>query len=191
MDLLRQPLIAKLNYVGRPIYITSVATFKLALCFEALRFVDRSGKKQYRLAIRSAILFITITSVVSLLVLLLYCQPVRKAWTPQIPGHCFATRPLFYGTSGITVVCDLIAFSLPVFSVLRLQLQKDKKTRLISLLLLGFLTTLCSILRMVQTETIIRTGDSTMFVVWGVIEMCIGVSKVESGIIDHTVVARY
>ena len=41
--------------------------------------------------------------------------------------------------------------------------------------LLGLFTTICSIMRMVQIITIAKTGNSTMLVLWGTIEMNVGV----------------
>lgn len=41
--------------------------------------------------------------------------------------------------------------------------------------LLGLFTTVCSIMRMVQIITIAKTGNSTMLVLWGTIEMNVGV----------------
>ena len=41
--------------------------------------------------------------------------------------------------------------------------------------LLGAFTTVCSIMRMVQIITIAKNGNSTMLVLWGVIELNVGV----------------
>lgn len=41
--------------------------------------------------------------------------------------------------------------------------------------LLGAFTTVCSIMRMVQIITISKNGNSTMLVLWGVIELNVGV----------------
>lgn len=41
---------------------------------------------------------------------------------------------------------------------------------------LGLFTTICSIMRLYQITIIARNGNSTMLVLWGTIEMNVGVS---------------
>lgn len=168
--------LCQINYAGRPIYIIALTAFKIALCLETLRFLRRTAKTMCRKFIKGAIAFIIISHVATTLALLLYCRPIRKAWIPRLEGRCLSPGPLFYGTAAVTVVCDLIAFSLPVFVIFLLKIQHEKKVRLVCLLLLGFLTTVCSILRMLQTETVIANGDSTLLILWGTVEACVGVS---------------
>jgi hypothetical protein len=56
-------------------------------------------------------------------------------------------------------------------------MDKRKKYGLIGLFLLGLLTTVCSIMRMTQIPVIATgNGNSTMLVLWGNIEMNVGVS---------------
>jgi uncharacterized membrane protein HdeD (DUF308 family) len=119
--------------------------------------------------------FIVISHIAIALALMLYCEPVRKAWSPHIPGTCLSPGPLFYGTAGVSILCDLIAFSLPLTVLYPIRNVNRDKRRLVVLLFFGFLTTVCSIIRMVQTRTVVEKGDSTDLILWGVIETCVGV----------------
>ncbi|KAG9664363.1 hypothetical protein KCU64_g710, partial [Aureobasidium melanogenum] len=165
----------QLNYAGRPIYIAALASFKIALCCETLRMIQITSETTLRVVIKGTVVFVSLSHVAIALALMLYCRPVRKAWNPHIQGKCISPGPLFYGTASVSIVCDLIAFSMP-FAVLypRRNINRDIP-RLIVLLFFGFLTTICSIVRMLQIRTVVQNGDSTMLILWGVIEACIGV----------------
>jgi hypothetical protein len=62
---------------------------------------------------------------------------------------------------------------------MQLQINNRRKAALIGMFVLGLFTTICSIMRMVQIITIAKTGNSTMLVLWGTIEMNVGVSPVD------------
>jgi hypothetical protein len=65
---------------------------------------------------------------------------------------------------------------LPVHKLCSLQLRRAKQVSIIGYNLLGLLTPVCSVLRICQVDTMLENGDPTMFVVWGVAEICVGVS---------------
>lgn len=54
-----------------------------------------------------------------------------------------------------------------------------KKISLTGLFLLSFLTSVFSIIRICQVEAMLKTGDSTMLVMLGTIEICTGVRTVK------------
>ena len=83
----------------------------------------------------------------------------------------------FYGLAAVTILFDVVIFFLPIPLLLRLNISTKKKFALVCVFLLGLLTTVCSVMRMVQIITIAKTGNSTMLVLWGVIELNIGVSS--------------
>lgn len=95
---------------------------------------------------------------------------------PGTDGRCLATKPLFYGTSIAMLVTNLVAILLPIPLLCKLRLTRAERVRSIALILLGLLTPVCSLARICQIETMIKHGDSTMLVVWGTLENCVGVS---------------
>jgi hypothetical protein len=126
-----------------------------------------------------AIFIMTLAQLVLILLFLLRCQPPKKAWLPHAQGNCFGRGPLLYGTSVTTIVCDLFAFLQPFPIFLKTQISMKKKISLTGLFLLSFLTSVCSIIRICQVEAMLKTGDSTMLVMLGTIEICTGVRTVE------------
>lgn len=71
---------------------------------------------------------------------------------------------------------DLVIFLMPIPLLTRIQINLRRKIALIAIFMLGLFTTVCSIMRMIQIITISKTGNSTMLVLWGTIEMNVGVS---------------
>ena len=109
------------------------------------------------------------------LVLIFQCSPVRKSWYPLTPGTCLPNDATFYGLAAISIFFDVFIFFLPIPLLLSLNIDARKKIVLCGVFLLGLLTTVCSIMRMYQITAIAKTGNSTMLVLWGVIELNIGV----------------
>lgn len=66
---------------------------------------------------------------------------------------------------------------IPIPVLLKLNVSRSKKAGLIGIFLLGLFTTICSIMRYLQIDRIqFGDGNSTMLVLWGVIEFNVGVS---------------
>lgn len=91
------------------------------------------------------------------------------------PGKCLPNDSTFYGLAAVTIFYDCVIFLLPIPLLLRVQINTRRKIALMGVFLLGLFTTLCSIIRMVQIRTIAKTKNSTMLVLWGTIEMNVGV----------------
>ena len=77
---------------------------------------------------------------------------------------------------GMTIFFDLCIFLLPIPLLVGVQMKARRKYALIGVFLLGLFTTVCSVLRMIQIIRISKDGNSTGLVLWGTIEMNVGVS---------------
>ncbi|KAI9776701.1 MAG: hypothetical protein M1839_009428 [Geoglossum umbratile] len=75
----------------------------------------------------------------------------------------------------VTIAFDVIIFSIPIPLLAKVQIKPRRKYALIGVFLLGLFTTVCSVLRMIQIIRISRDGNSTGLVLWGTIEMNVGV----------------
>lgn len=151
--------------------------FKVALCIAYLRILRRTTtSKIYKYLIWSVMVACILGHVIGTLVLIFQCRPVRKSWLPLTTGTCLPNNTTFYGLAAVTIFFDVVIFFLPIPLLLSLNMELAKKLILCGVFLLGLLTTVCSILRMVQIGAIATTGNSTMLVLWGVIELNVGVS---------------
>lgn len=76
----------------------------------------------------------------------------------------------------VTIISDVAVALVPVPVLLRLNIKNEKKVALIGIFALGLFTTLCSIFRYLEISRIQSgDGDSTMLVLWGVVEFNVGV----------------
>jgi len=60
--------------------------------------------------------------------------------------------------------------------IMKLQMNTRKKVGLAGVFLLGIFTTVCSIMRLTQVKSIITGADVTGLILWGTVEMNVGVS---------------
>lgn len=188
----------RLNYVGRPIYQLGVSFFKIALLISYLRLLKGTDRTTYRKVIKTTMALVFLAHLGCSLALIFACSPVRRpkffhplatgftdglypqiqeSWNPAIAGNCLPTLSSFMAYSLITIVSDVIVIVLPVPLLLKLNMSLNKKIGLVVMLLLGLFTTLCSVFRCLQIRKISNgNGNSTLLVLWGVIEFNVGVS---------------
>jgi hypothetical protein len=159
--------------------MTGIMGFKVALCFAYLRITGgnlKAEKSRYRLFIWGMMAFSIISHLAGTLALVFQCSPVRKSWRPLTPGTCLPKVAFFYALAVITIFCDVVIFLMPIPLLLKIQINIRKKVGLVAVFALGLFTTVCSIMRMIQIQVISANGNSTMLVLWGTIEMNVGVS---------------
>lgn len=157
--------------------MAGITGFKVALCLAYLRITGNRIKSRYRTAIWTVMLFAIFSHLGGTLVLLFQCNPIRKSWRPRTPGKCLPNDTTFYILAAITIFCDVVIFLMPIPLLMKLQINLRRKMGLIGIFALGLFTTVCSVMRMVQIITIAKNGNSTMLVLWGTIEMNVGVSN--------------
>ncbi|KAL8968542.1 MAG: hypothetical protein Q9183_002417, partial [Haloplaca sp. 2 TL-2023] len=164
-----------INFAGRPFYMAGILGFKVALCIGYLRIIQTSSHPKYKTTIYATGLSAIAGHLAGTLVLIFQCSPVHKSWLPETPGTCLPNDATFFALAAITIFFDVVIFVLPIPLLLKLKIGFKKKAGLVVVFLLGLLTTVCSIMRMVQITTIAETGNSTMLVLWGVIELNVGI----------------
>lgn len=118
--------------------------------------------------------------------LIFACTPVYKSWRPLTEGTCLPPGPSFTAYAVVTIVSDVIVAVLPIPMLLSLNIQLSKKLGLIGIFILGLFTTLCSVFRYLQINRIqYGDGNSTMLILWGVVEFNVGVSDSLTGLSEH------
>lgn len=85
--------------------------------------------------------------------------------------------PTFEALAVVTIAFDIIIFLLLIPVLWTLQMSHRRKIALSGIFLLGLFTTVCSVLRMARIPALAVDGNSTFLVLWGTIEMNVGVSK--------------
>ncbi|KAM3075385.1 hypothetical protein ACMFMG_007176 [Clarireedia jacksonii] len=163
------------NFAGRPFYMMGILGFKISLCFSYLRILSK-GQPAYRMLVWVTLILCVLAHLAGTLVLILNCHPVKRSWRPKTPGSCLPFGPTNYGLASTTIAFDVIIFFLPIPFLYSLNMNNRKKFGIIGVFALGLFTTVCSIMRMTQIPVIATgSGNSTMLVLWGNIEMNVGI----------------
>ncbi|KAI3401449.1 hypothetical protein diail_10883 [Diaporthe ilicicola] len=71
------------------------------------------------------------------LVAFLQCQPMRKIWLPEIPGHCIDNNKFFIGNAVPNIFTDCAIMALPAYEISRLRMGYSQKIGLAGIFLLG------------------------------------------------------
>ncbi|KAL8899585.1 MAG: hypothetical protein Q9207_006121 [Kuettlingeria erythrocarpa] len=167
---------AVINFAGRPFYMVGILGFKVALCLACLRILHGSMRRRYKFVIKMVMSIAILSHSIGILILLFQCRPVAKSWNPDLEGTCLPDGPTFYGLASVTILFDIIIIPLPIPALLQLQISKAKRLVLSAVFALGVFTTGCSALRVYQIHQMTKTDDSTGLVLWGVVELNVGVS---------------
>jgi len=153
-----------------------ISFFKVALLISYLRLFKGTNHTIYRRVVWMAIVFVIAGHLGCSLTLILACRPVHKSWDPKTPGTCIASGPSFTAYAIVTIISDIIVAIIPIPVLVHLKVSTGKKVGLIVIFLLGLFTTLCSVFRYMQINRIeYGDGNSTMLILWGVIEFNVGV----------------
>ncbi|KAL8398148.1 hypothetical protein RB596_005614 [Gaeumannomyces avenae] len=163
------------NFGGRPIYQMGISFFKVALLISYLRLFQGTSHRGYRAAVWITIVAVVLGHLGCSLSLVLACDPVYKSWEPLTPGTCLPPGPSFTGYAIVTIVSDIAVTIIPLPVLIQLNVSLSKKIGLVFIFVLGIFTTICSVLRYLQIDRIqFGDGNSTMLVLWGVIEFNVG-----------------
>ncbi|PSK46204.1 hypothetical protein B9Z65_5172 [Elsinoe australis] len=166
----------KLNYAFRFLYCIAVSFFKFALCFSYLRITNRSlSMRTYRKIILGTMAFTFSFMIYYCAIVIFACTPIYKYWHRQIPGKCLPSPVVYISPAAITIVVDVVLFVLPIPLVLPLRMNRRRKIGLIMAFFLGFITTLCSVLRLRGTVHVPQTGDPQYLIRWAIAEANIGI----------------
>ncbi|KAH7041603.1 uncharacterized protein B0I36DRAFT_205490, partial [Microdochium trichocladiopsis] len=93
------------------------------------------------------------------------CNPVQKTWDVTVQGTCINTAALYIATAVLGVVSDLLLLAMPIPIVLGLQLRTFQKAGIILLFVIGSMTLVTSIVRLVLLFPMLVDFDQTWAVV--------------------------
>ncbi|KAK1141820.1 hypothetical protein N8T08_008485 [Aspergillus melleus] len=111
----------------------------------------------------------------------LTCIPFRKLWDPAIPGGCIDLPKFYYGLQIPNIVTDAIILAMPMKVVWNLHVPKTQKVALSGIFLLGFLTLIFDIIRLVAMVDLSEAGNDITYAqtqpsVWTCIEPAVGIT---------------
>ncbi|KAG9187659.1 hypothetical protein G6011_05530 [Alternaria panax] len=72
---------------------------------------------------------------------ILRCQPIRKYWQPEVPGHCVESKQYIFGVIGVTIGTDVLVALIPAWILYDLQMSLKNKIGVILFLSLPLTVT--------------------------------------------------
>ncbi|THY30216.1 hypothetical protein D6D01_03313 [Aureobasidium pullulans] len=137
------------------LYILTTVIFKLSLAVFFLRVVNQRWQRQ--VIIGSVILY-TLFGTAWLFVAIFQCGSPAKYVTNEAAGKClpFKTvlRPLNYTHGVLNAVTDWIFAIIPIFVVRSAQMHRQQKITVCTILGLGVLGSICSIVRLAYVDVV-------------------------------------
>ncbi|KAI9933726.1 hypothetical protein MW887_004798 [Aspergillus wentii] len=106
------------------------------------------------------------------------CIPFEKLWNPMIPGGCIDLPKFYYGSQVPNIVSDAVILVMPMRVVWLLPISNKQKTLLSGIFVLGFLTLIFDIVRLVTLIQLSEKGNDVTFPssVWTCIEPAVGIT---------------
>lgn len=159
--------IGQVQFAAQMIYTILLMTIKISILMTYVRIFGSSSKIG-ALLIYMGIAIITIFYLTCLLLSLLWCRPMAKAWYPILEGSCHPYDVhLVLGTaSGVfNILTDFFILVLPIPFVCRLKMSFERKVRLLAVFSLGLSSCICSIPRLCITIKYINDPDQFYYFV--------------------------
>ncbi|KAF2161929.1 hypothetical protein M409DRAFT_27655 [Zasmidium cellare ATCC 36951] len=167
-------------YAGEPLYaiVTCLTKVSLVLLYLRIWSVDiLENGSRFRLACWVTAGLLIITMVVFVLTSLFACTPIEGAWNLHTGKDvkCANRTAQGYSLGAINIVFDFVVLLLPVPRLIKLNINLGEKIGVLTTFMLGFLVTICSIVRMFyiyQTANVTNITYAYSFVgLWSLIEV--------------------
>ncbi|KAI0190182.1 hypothetical protein EV127DRAFT_321531, partial [Xylaria flabelliformis] len=135
------------NYAIEILYNPILALVKTSILLLLMRlFGQKPGVKRFILWMNTANIGMMIAVFFGTV---LQCTPINKTWETSLQGTCIDRRVLFTVSSSFNIFTDILILALPLRIFIDLKIPRRTKIALMFIFLLGFLTTITSIVRLV------------------------------------------
>jgi len=152
MPLSRVKVTETLDFAAHIIYTTAL----FACRFSGLLFFHRlcAQSRRFVITIRCAAALLFLAYIPQLILLILHCLPVTSlwpyAWQPGVDDYtCLAWGVVYVTNSGISLVCDMLLFGIPLAIIRFVKLSRKRKIGLALIFFPGLLVIGISIARLI------------------------------------------
>jgi hypothetical protein len=135
-------LMPKYSFASKVLYALSVGCIKVSICWVLARIFGTS--KAIVLGARALIWLSAAWALMTILIGMLICRPVRKNWYTAVPGHCGNQNAAFASVAIVNLAIDLAILILPIRPLLRLQLPLANRLALLAIFSMGMVYVLTS-----------------------------------------------
>ncbi|KAL8950952.1 MAG: hypothetical protein Q9222_003042 [Ikaeria aurantiellina] len=172
------------HIIWQPTFFISVTLTRVSICLLLIRIFGVN--RTWRLCLWGVTGLIVAIAVPSFVMLFTQCRPYAKSWDPLgTPGYCWPAdnnvKVALY--SGIMAVLqDWLLATIPIALLWNLKISLQKKTRICTLMGLGYFSGVCAIDRTVISMKVFKAGglaDSSSVIIdlriWGTVENLTGI----------------
>lgn len=171
-----QAMYIKYMVMTWPPYVLAVCGYKAILLLLYLRIFE--ARSVYRWVCIGGLVVVGIATVSNLMAQMLVCQPLRKYWDKEAPGHCRNPIPAIIAHNTLCVFADIYIALLPLPIIWQLQMKKQNKIHLTLIFSIGILTFICALIRsiycIIEQDSYDRFGMGAHTYIWSNIEVNVG-----------------
>jgi hypothetical protein len=128
-------LMLKYSFASQVLYALSVRCIKVSICWALARIFGTS--KAIVLGARALIWLSAAWALMTILIGMFICRPVRKNWYTTVPGHYGNQNAAFASVTIVKLAIDLAILILPIRPLLRLQLPLSNRLVLLAIFSMG------------------------------------------------------
>lgn len=164
----------KTYYASFQLYGAAITAIKLSILFFYRRIFSTPQFRKWLYGVGALVVAWLLANNLSAA---LQCIPPQKFWRKDIHGHCFNFLTFVQALQISNIILDAVILALPVSAVLRLQMSRSKKLSVLAVFLMGGLSVVFAIVRLVvllqenQEDITYSTGKSS----WTLVEPAIEV----------------
>ncbi|CDM30642.1 hypothetical protein DTO013E5_2422 [Penicillium roqueforti] len=167
----------KTLFTGSILYTGCIASIKLSILMLYRRLFPVKSMK-YAVSIVS--LIVILWAACGILAGCFICIPTEKLWHPMLPGGCMNLSKFYYGLQVPNIATDAIILLMPMHIVWNLPISKVQKLGLSGIFILGVLTLIFDIIRLVVLIQLSTQGEDITYnqvpaSVWTCIEPAVGI----------------
>ncbi|KAI0017938.1 hypothetical protein F4780DRAFT_781792 [Xylariomycetidae sp. FL0641] len=154
------------------LFVVTVGSSKATLCLFYRRL---SPVKSFQYAVWATMVLITGGSIGLFFSLLLACHPIEAGWDPTLAAtaECLNRSAIYVGIAVLGIVTDVILLVLPIPTIMKLQIRTKQKVSLVLLFVVGSITVVTSIVRLIILLPSITAVDQTRALASGQLWSCI------------------
>lgn len=128
----------KIFYIGYVIYNMGITLSKLAALAFYARVFSRNSNKMFFRTLQITATIILVVWLVTIFTDMFQCTPIKKAWHPEIEGHCINTWKWWLANGVFSITLDIWILLLPLPILWNLQLQASRKIFITIMFLCGY-----------------------------------------------------
>lgn len=139
-------------------FLSGLVFIKVSICLTLLRI---AVIKWHRTTLWVLIVITVVSTIFVDFYILLQCRPIAATWG-EVPGTCLSstiTVSITFIISAFNLVTDITTALLPFLMLKDVQMTKQQKTAIISILSLGVLASIATIARLPFAEAYFATSD--------------------------------